>query len=135
MSSLSASYTPLPVTAQETRDWLPEFLASQDQPLIDGYNTWCVARLARAQGIKVALSGLGGDELFGGYPSVLGPVTTTLRQLSNGHQGRRQRLADWLQLPPSAAAAHRCFRGLFAPTEISSLLLHWGLAGGFHLSA
>jgi asparagine synthase (glutamine-hydrolysing) len=141
-----AEHTPLAFTAHQARGWLPEFLASQDQPSIDGYNTWCVARLARAQGIKVALSGLGGDELFGGYPSfrqvprlqrwrrrlgTLGPLAaTTLRHWPKGrHQARRQRLADWLQQSPSAASAHRCFRGLFAPTEISSLFQHWGLDG------
>ena len=46
-----------------------QFLAAADQPSIDGFNTFIVARLARRHDTKVVLSGLGGDEMFGGYPS------------------------------------------------------------------
>jgi asparagine synthase (glutamine-hydrolysing) len=48
---------------------LDDFLRSMDQPSIDGLNTYLVSRAAATQGLKVTLSGLGGDELFGGYPS------------------------------------------------------------------
>lgn len=48
---------------------LPRILAACDQPTGDGINTYYASRLARASGVTVALSGLGGDELFGGYPS------------------------------------------------------------------
>lgn len=45
------------------------FLAAMDQPSLDGANTYLVSAAAAARGWKVALSGLGGDELLGGYPS------------------------------------------------------------------
>ena len=46
---------------------IPEYLRAMDQPTMDGLNTYLVSRYARAAGVKVALSGLGGDELFAGY--------------------------------------------------------------------
>ena len=53
----------------EFRVDLPLILEAMDQPSIDGINTWFVSKAAREQSLKVAVSGLGGDELFGGYPS------------------------------------------------------------------
>lgn len=54
--------------AEFERD-LPAILDAMDMPTIDGINTWFVAKAAHEAGIKVALSGLGADECFGGYPS------------------------------------------------------------------
>src|SRR6266508_4124824 len=57
------------VTEQEIRDDLPKILEAMDQPTIDGLNAWFFSKAARELGLKVAISGLGGNELFGGYPS------------------------------------------------------------------
>jgi asparagine synthase (glutamine-hydrolysing) len=51
------------------RQWFQEYLRAIDQPTIDGFNTFCISRFAHAHETKVVLSGLGGDEMFGGYPS------------------------------------------------------------------
>ncbi len=50
-------------------DAIPYALKAMDQPTIDGFKTYLIARQTRAAGIKVALSGLGGDEMFAGYSS------------------------------------------------------------------
>jgi asparagine synthase (glutamine-hydrolysing) len=57
------------VDRREFEQDLPAILDAMDLPTIDGINTWFVAKAAREAGVKVALSGLGADECFGGYPS------------------------------------------------------------------
>ena len=46
-----------------------EYFSSMDVPSSDGLNMWLISRAAKQAGLKVALSGIGGDEFFGGYPS------------------------------------------------------------------
>jgi len=48
---------------------LEDILAAMDQPSLDGINTYFVSMHAKQCGLKAVLSGLGADELFGGYPS------------------------------------------------------------------
>lgn len=57
------------VTKQEFLNDLPEILESMDQPSVDGINTWYAAKATKELGLKVVLSGIGGDELFLGYGS------------------------------------------------------------------
>jgi asparagine synthase (glutamine-hydrolysing) len=60
-------HTELLLSPRQVLDGLPEALAAYDQPSIDGVNTYFISRATRQAGVKVALSGIGGDELFAGY--------------------------------------------------------------------
>ncbi len=62
-------HTSIRLGEQQLIEQLPDAFDAMDQPTGDGINTYVVARAVREAGIKVALSGLGGDELFAGYPS------------------------------------------------------------------
>jgi asparagine synthase (glutamine-hydrolysing) len=55
------------VSQEDVRAAIPDALRAMDLPTMDGINTYFVSRETRAAGIKVALSGLGGDEVFAGY--------------------------------------------------------------------
>jgi asparagine synthase (glutamine-hydrolysing) len=63
------SHTEIVLIESEMVASLPNAIADIDQPTIDAINTWVISRSTKQAGITVALSGLGGDELFGGYPS------------------------------------------------------------------
>lgn len=56
------------LTGEQVASDIESILAAYDQPSGDAINTYYVSQVARAGGVTVALSGLGGDELFGGYP-------------------------------------------------------------------
>jgi asparagine synthase (glutamine-hydrolysing) len=57
------------VTRQEFLTDLPCILDAMDQPSIDGVNTWYASKAVAERGLKVVVSGVGGDELFQGYGS------------------------------------------------------------------
>jgi asparagine synthase (glutamine-hydrolysing) len=60
-------YHECPVSDSTALHWIRKALECMDQPSMDGFNSYIVSRAVREQGIVVALSGLGGDEVFGGY--------------------------------------------------------------------
>ena len=62
-------HTEIRLDDREIAGTLVDVLAAVDQPTGDGINTAVVSRAVHGEGLKVALSGLGGDEIFGGYPS------------------------------------------------------------------
>lgn len=65
--SLSGRHETVSLEAHQVAELLPRALAGMDQPSVDGINTYVVSSVAAERGIKVVLSGLGGDEIFGGY--------------------------------------------------------------------
>lgn len=60
-------HTEVRLKPQDMLRWLPEALAAMDHPSADGPNTWVVSKMTKEAGISMALSGLGGDEVFAGY--------------------------------------------------------------------
>jgi asparagine synthase (glutamine-hydrolysing) len=131
-------HTEYKLTASSAKELLPKFLEAVDQPSIDGFNVFCVSQIARQDGTKVVLSGLGGDELFGGYhsfekiPQMVAfakqlqaiPLLATGVGIGLAHWGtlpKIKRLGDFLQQTPSSSAAYRSFRGIFSHTEACAI--------------
>lgn len=62
-------HTEITINGSDAEEAAMAWLQSLDQPSVDGLNVYIISKAVRQQGITVALSGQGGDELFGGYPS------------------------------------------------------------------
>lgn len=118
-------------------EMLPEALQAMDRPTMDGVNTYVVSKAVHDAGVKVALSGLGGDELFAGYPSFqralrfqrLSHMPSAIRSYASkvGHlalngSARNRKFWDMVGSDCSPFAAYSLSRQLFSPNEISSLM-------------
>ena len=118
---------------------LPKILEAMDQPTVDGINTWFASKAASELGLKVVISGVGGDELFQGYEHfrVLPRIVRALRFFKKipGGLSLIKRLADlmylrsydqrWLlleQYGQSLSSALLLRRMLFCPSEIPTQL-------------
>ncbi len=133
------SHTEQRISDQEIRSIIPCFFQAMDQPTIDGLNTYLISRMAAGQRLKVALSGIGSDEIFGGYPSFHDvPSWVSRMKWSNAIPGAgklaRKILSAYLpsKISPKAAGiaeyggtyegAYFLKRGLFMPWELPSML-------------
>ena len=99
----------LQLSEEEVIQSVTEAVDKMDLPSVDAINTYIVSRAVAAHGVKVALSGLGGDELFGGYASfrdvprlsVLAKLPRALRRIIGAAANLGDRLAE---LPNNSGA-------------------------------
>ena len=100
---------------------LPAIRMAMDQPSIDGVNTWFVARSAARAGLKVAMSGLGGDELLGGY--------STFQTVPETH-----RIAGKVNDMPVLGGLARGLARMAAPGKAAHVLGHAGTFAGAYMA-
>jgi asparagine synthase (glutamine-hydrolysing) len=136
----------IPLSENDLFSILPDALSSLDQPTMDGINSYVISKAVKQAGITVALSGLGGDELFAGYPSFhrmrrmqgLGSIPAPLRKITArigqatlGGSTQQKKAWDLLSEGATARNTYRISRRLFSGDSVSALL---GREGGFSRS-
>jgi asparagine synthase (glutamine-hydrolysing) len=133
----------IPVSQQDTLAMLPDALRAMDQPTIDGINTYIVSARTRAAGVKVALTGLGADEMFAGYSNfrrvprmermqmffkrfgrlpklALQPISASMA-LFGGEGDRSRKITELMTGEDSPVHPYFLARTLFGPAEREAL--------------
>jgi asparagine synthase (glutamine-hydrolysing) len=129
------------LTLDDFRAELPRIFAAMDQPTVDGLNSYFISKAAAELGLKVALSGTGGDELFGGYTSFRDiprwmPITSVLSKVPGLGEGvyrlnsalaKRSRhispkMGEILRHGASYAGAYLVKRGRFLTSELAGVM-------------
>ena len=140
-SRFGTEHVEIPISEADIPDQIRAAAASIDHPSGDGINTFLIARAVRAAGVTVALSGLGGDEFFGGYPSferfarygqyarawgrspgaVRSSVAAAVRAVGQ-RSVATEKTAALLETDGSLPEAFPIMRELFAPAQREALL-------------
>jgi asparagine synthase (glutamine-hydrolysing) len=134
---LGTDHSEVHISSQDLLGLLPQALDAMDQPSMDGLNIFLVSYGARQAGLKVALSGLGGDELFGGYHTfrdiprqlwlrrhagrLAGPLKALGKSQGPWH-GRLEKMIEILQEPATLMAQYHVRRKLFSFAQIKRLV-------------
>ena len=138
----NTNHTEIQITPQDLLNDIENALDAMDSPSADGINTYVVSKHTKKHGVKMAISGLGGDELFAGYPqfkqaklldklSVLENIPLSLRtkvsdfietnQAFNNHS--TQKIAKWMKSENwNINNLYPTFRQQYSDRQISEIL-------------
>lgn len=108
---------------------LPTIFSAMDLPSCDGINTWFISKSAKENGLKAVLSGIGGDELFGGYPSfnrikaanLLSKLPTAVLKAGRYSSSKKMRRLAYLSID-GPVGLYLFLRGQYTPEEIAGQL-------------
>jgi asparagine synthase (glutamine-hydrolysing) len=124
------------VTGSDLLEMLPRALDSMDQPTGDAINTYIVSYAAKQIGLTVALSGLGGDELFAGYPTfsdipkalflrhIFGPIKKPAAFLLENcwpYSTKPSKIAEMLDCPSDVLSQYLMRRRVFSHRQIRKM--------------
>ena len=126
IKQLSCNHHQFLLKEEDFHTHLPSIIQAMDLPCCDGINSWFISKYAKESGLKAVLSGIGGDELYGGYPSFnrIGKALL-LQQLPNkvlwaGRFSNSRLLNRLAYLSIEGAIGRYLFlRGQFIPVEIA----------------
>ncbi|MCJ8210574.1 asparagine synthase (glutamine-hydrolyzing) [Mucilaginibacter sp. RS28] len=121
-------YTHL-INQKDLDDYLPQILEDMDMPTTDGINAWFISKYASEAGLKAVLSGLGADELFGGYPSFerigflkgLKKVPNAILRAGANFADEKFRKLSYVKYD-HPVANYLFLRGNYSPEEIAGIL-------------
>lgn len=106
-----------------------DVMNAMDMPTCDGINTWFISKFAAQEGLKAVLSGIGADELYGGYPSfkriskalLLQNLPHKILQLSDNTRLKKYNRLAYLQMA-GIRGVYLFLRGHFTPVQIAAQL-------------
>ncbi len=134
--------------AEDIKESIDSFFEAIDQPTVDGLNSYLISKIAKKAGLKVVLSGLGADEIFGGYSSfqkvqlfyVLGNILRTFPKnfIKNlPFLPKKEKIISAFEVKKfSLLKAYLIYRGLFNGKQIEGIFsdnLKYEIFGNFAL--
>lgn len=121
--AFGAEHTEIRLNSGDVLDTIPTALAAFDHPSGDGINSYVIAKAAHDRGATVALSGLGADEVFGGYPSFrrLSRTATAASALSRTPGGLRRLAGQAVRRAHGGVAATKIAAAIESDGTLSQL--------------